>query len=388
MSFAVAAWVSSPTSTPSGGAAACSLAAMLTASPITVSSRRPSGPTLAKSISPVFTPTRTQRPRKSSALSDARRWISRPVRTARAASSSCATGAPNTAISASPMTLSTDPPNCSTTSPIVRMQRSTIERTSSGSVRSEYSVKPEMSAKSTVAQRRSSLGCVDAAVAGVPVPSSAPHAPQNRKLEAISSPQAGQRCRRRAPQPPQNRCAAPFCSPQSGHRAMTVKLASLCGGQYVLVHAEEVLRIVTGLNLSEPRVVASVSGLDSILALSLAEEVDVRAARRERMERLPVGDCPGLDDLGVGRIGVDADDHLRPVRVPVRPRRIAIADATGGPVDGIQMHRGVHCGQGRTVLHMLLDRLVAELLDEVCAPVPLVPRLIEPVEGRLKRRIR
>src|SRR5205809_398919 len=64
---------------PSGGAAACSRAAVLTTSPITVSSRRPSGPTRAKITSPVLTPTRTHRPRNSSALpaGSGRRWLAR-----------------------------------------------------------------------------------------------------------------------------------------------------------------------------------------------------------------------------------------------------------------------------------------------------------------------
>ena len=150
-----AAWVASPSSTPAGGAAACSLAATFTASPITVSSRRPSGPTGAKMTSPVLIPALTQSPPKSAASSSARRWISRAARTARSASSSWAIGAPNTAISASPMTLSTMPPNRSTTSPISFMQPSTIERISSGSVRSESEVNPDRSANRTVTQRRS-----------------------------------------------------------------------------------------------------------------------------------------------------------------------------------------------------------------------------------------
>ena len=143
---------------------------------MTVSSRRPSGPTGPKITSPVFMPTRRQRPQKSSALSTARPCISSAARTARVGSSSCATGAPKTAIRASPITLSTLPPKFSTTSPISCMQRSTIKRTSSGSVRSDNSVKPDRSANSTVAQRRSSSSCpISPAAAWSSV---APHPPQ------------------------------------------------------------------------------------------------------------------------------------------------------------------------------------------------------------------
>jgi len=59
------------------------------------------------SASPVLTPIRTWMLLSSRAQSR----IASAARTARSGSSSCATGAPNTAITASPMNFSTVPPN-------------------------------------------------------------------------------------------------------------------------------------------------------------------------------------------------------------------------------------------------------------------------------------
>ena len=65
--------------------------------------------------SPVFTPTRTDSASGASAVVQLldRLQDRNPARTARSASSSCATGAPNTAMTASPMNFSTVPPNAS-----------------------------------------------------------------------------------------------------------------------------------------------------------------------------------------------------------------------------------------------------------------------------------
>ena len=89
---------------------------MFTTSPATspspCSGRAPS----ATTASPDSTPTRTAK------LSSASSWfrsaiaskMRKPARTARSGSSSWATGAPKTAITASPMNFSTVPPNLST----------------------------------------------------------------------------------------------------------------------------------------------------------------------------------------------------------------------------------------------------------------------------------
>jgi hypothetical protein len=70
-------------------------------------------PTAPASTSPVFTPTRSAkcapsgRPAFTSVMAAC---MPSPARTARSASSSCATGAPKIAITLSPMYLSTVPP--------------------------------------------------------------------------------------------------------------------------------------------------------------------------------------------------------------------------------------------------------------------------------------
>ena len=106
-------YVSCPTRTESTGALDCSRAAVLTTSPATiatpVSGRAPSS-TIA---SPVLTAARICSSSSGSASSmsaiESRTAIA--ARTARSASSPYATGAPKTAITASPMNFSTVPPN-------------------------------------------------------------------------------------------------------------------------------------------------------------------------------------------------------------------------------------------------------------------------------------
>ena len=109
---AVASWVVSPTAIPLTGATPCSREAVFTTSPVTnpspCSGRAPSETT----ASPVLMPIRTLRSRAgSSALASAiASRIRSPARIARSASSSWASGAPKTAITASPMNFSTVPP--------------------------------------------------------------------------------------------------------------------------------------------------------------------------------------------------------------------------------------------------------------------------------------
>ena len=99
-----ARWVASPTRTVPGAAAVWSREAVLTRSPATIPwSLAP----IVTAASPVSTPERawTPGPRSRTASTS-----SRAARTARSASSSWATGAPQTAMTASPMNFSTVPP--------------------------------------------------------------------------------------------------------------------------------------------------------------------------------------------------------------------------------------------------------------------------------------
>ena len=91
--------VVSPTRIAPGSAACSSRAATLTASPVASRSSVP------VTTSPVVTPIRPSRPRPANASR-----ISTAARQARSASSSCTAGTPKTAITASPMNFSTEPP--------------------------------------------------------------------------------------------------------------------------------------------------------------------------------------------------------------------------------------------------------------------------------------
>ena len=101
--------VRSPTVTLPGRAALCSREATFTVSPTTVYA----SPTAPASTSPVLTPTRRSKlipPGRPALTSSIAACMPSPARTARSASSSCATGAPKSAITLSPMYLSTVPP--------------------------------------------------------------------------------------------------------------------------------------------------------------------------------------------------------------------------------------------------------------------------------------
>ena len=100
--------VRSPTRISPGSAACCRRAARLTASPVTRKSRPGVTPVTTR---PVLIPIRSaigMSRRSPSVVS--RERITSAARTARSGSSSCATGTPKTAITASPMNFSTVPP--------------------------------------------------------------------------------------------------------------------------------------------------------------------------------------------------------------------------------------------------------------------------------------
>ncbi len=118
MAERVLRYVSSPTTMPFTGACTCSRAAVLTTSPATMDSPYSGRAPSAARASPVLTAVRTCRSSSGSAAfrsATASRTAS-AARTARSGSSPYATGAPNTAITASPMNFSTTPPNRSISS--------------------------------------------------------------------------------------------------------------------------------------------------------------------------------------------------------------------------------------------------------------------------------
>ena len=127
-------------------AACSSRAATLTASPVTRVS--PSPPT---TTSPVLIPIRASRPCAATASR-----ISAAARTARSASSSCETGIPKIAITASPTNFSTEPPCRSRISRRSSKYRRMRARRASGSVDSPSAVDPTRSQKRIVTTLRCS----------------------------------------------------------------------------------------------------------------------------------------------------------------------------------------------------------------------------------------
>jgi hypothetical protein len=160
---------------------------VLITSPETMPSPRSGRASSETSASPVLTPIRTSSARLGSASfsSAIASWIAIAARTARSASSSWATGAPNTPTTASPMNFSTVPPWRSSSWRSLAWNVPRIARTSSGSSRSARPVEPTRSANTTVTTLRSSRAPTARA-------SSWPHALQKRAPAGFSWPHAAQ----------------------------------------------------------------------------------------------------------------------------------------------------------------------------------------------------
>src|SRR5262249_4594192 len=151
----------------------------------------------------------------------------------------------------------------------------------------------------------------------------------------------------------------------------------------VLVDVEDVLRVVALLDPGEPVVVAAVGGPDPVLALG-HHEVDVGAAGRGRVQRLPVLPGPLRHRGHVGRVRVDADDDAGPAAVAIGERGGVLRHPAGGTVDRVQVHGGVPGGQLRAVLEVRLDGVVGDLVVEVGLPVPLETGRVKGVERALQ----
>ena len=173
---------------------------MFTTSPATFSPT--CGPVAnVTTASPVFTAART-----GISISEVRAWIANAARTARSASSSWATGAPNTPIAASPMNLSSAPPNRSISSFAIAWNGISVRRTSSGSAWSERDVNPARSANRIETTRRSSTGASSGPVSCRGVPQFG----QNRPPGGTSVPHTAQVAPSGAPHPAQNRASSLF----------------------------------------------------------------------------------------------------------------------------------------------------------------------------------
>ncbi len=163
------------------GSAVCWIrAAVCTAGPVT--RRSPDqGPVATSPVSSPMRRCRGTSPRAVSAVLTMSRMAS-AARTARAASSSCPVGKPNTARMASPMYFSRVPPKRRTSAASRRKVSLSRSRAASGSSDSTRLVEPTRSAKSTVTTRRSSN----------PPARRSPQAGQKRAAAGVATPQAGQ----------------------------------------------------------------------------------------------------------------------------------------------------------------------------------------------------
>jgi hypothetical protein len=224
-------WVTPSASTTPGPAAACTRAAVFTASPATIPS--PTAPSVT-ATSPVTTPARAARPGTPASAPNSATAATRssPARTARSASPSVAAGVPQTAITASPMNFSTVPPYRLITVRAVSKYRDSSSRTASGSRASDNGVNPAMSQNSTEQTRRSATGARsrprtaasgDAGTvpdgAGTRSNSRCPQERQNGFPAVTGSPHDEHRPKG-APQSSQNRSASPRDAPHRGHVTM------------------------------------------------------------------------------------------------------------------------------------------------------------------------
>jgi len=158
-------------------------------------------------------------------------------------------------------------------------------------------------------------------------------------------------------------------------------------GANVLVYPEEVGGIMSVLDHCQAIILVSECGPDSLLAF-LHHEVDVGAASRVRMQGVEVVFAPFDDLVLVRRIGIHTDNDLCPIRIPLAERRVVLPHTVRGAVDGIKVHGGLHGRKPRTLVGVKSDGLVAQLLDEIGAPIPLQARRVKRVAQALNDRKR
>ena len=230
IAFEAARCVASPTRTEPGGATDWRRDAVFTRSPATMPC--PTAPIMT-AASPVSTPARASIPGPSALTA----WTSSsPARTARSASSSCAVGAPQTAITASPMNFSTVPPYRAITSDARSKYRPSTARTSSASRSSAKGVNPTRSANRIDTTRRSVDGpgrAADPAAAEPPYVGPGVVAPVCPAL-------AG----RAAAQSPQKASPGSFGAPHAGQataRGAAHRAQNLRPGRFSAPHREQVM---------------------------------------------------------------------------------------------------------------------------------------------------
>src|SRR5881398_2743763 len=83
-------------------------------------------------------------------------------------------------------------------------------------------------------------------------------------------------------------------------------------------------------------------------------------------------------------IRIDANYDLRPFGIAIIPGHIGFADARRSAINRIQMHRGMHRRKRFTKRNVLGDGFIAQLIEEIGAPIPLQARRIEGIEHTLQ----
>jgi hypothetical protein len=204
-----------------GSAASCSRAAMFAASPIAVLSIRSLSATGPKTTRPVLMPMRigtlTSGSVGPSLLPATARLIATAARRARRTWSSCAIGAPNSAMKPSPVNCGTVPPKRRTSAIPVSRNRRSSSCSGSAPIRSARPVELTMSQNRTVTCLNSPVarawaGGSSAMLTGVrlALTSGAPHWPQNLFSAGLIVLQEPQRKGNGAPHWPQNRAPERF----------------------------------------------------------------------------------------------------------------------------------------------------------------------------------
>src|SRR5436190_6601438 len=102
------------------------------------------------------------------------------------------------------------------------------------------------------------------------------------------------------------------------------------------------------------------------------------------MKRIIVTLRPRNDFIIVRRVRIDTDHHLRPDSVAVIPGCVVFAYAPRRYVNRIQMHRGMHRGQGIAKTKVLSNCVIIYFVNEISAPIPLQTRRVERVEHGLQ----
>jgi hypothetical protein len=143
----------------------------------------------------------------------------------------------------------------------------------------------------------------------------------------------------------------------------------LSGRSNVMVHPEQVARVVLLLQRGEAFVIAAVGRLEARLALIVHHEVRVGATEIERMDRVLVVLRPFLQDRGHRRIRVDSDDRHRPGCVRAVP---------GGFnwIDDLIHARATSIAE---IAHenQVADRYVSHMLELALRPPALVEAILD-----------